>query len=153
MQKIEKLLTEKIIFLGTLSFISERLWYKGIMSWWKGIPDIFMDEIIVNPDRLQTSSLILTHPSQVTAEGGWTMCSHSSLVQVFYCEESLWIIRLILLCGSFIHLHQSRESLKVRVHHLRTNIWLKSNPHGEKTASFFHINTVFSCFFIDSLPL
>lgn len=36
----------------------------------KGIPDIFMDEIIVNPERLQTSSLILTHPSQVTAEGG-----------------------------------------------------------------------------------
>lgn len=35
-----------------------------------GIPDIFMDEIIVNPERLQTSSLILTHPSQVTAEGG-----------------------------------------------------------------------------------
>lgn len=35
-----------------------------------GIPDIFMDEIIVNPERLQTSSLIPIHPSQVTAEGG-----------------------------------------------------------------------------------
>lgn len=63
-----------------------------------GIPDIFMDEIIVNPERLQTSSLILTHPSQVTAEGGWTMCSHSSLVQVFYREAEEWIIRVDLLC-------------------------------------------------------
>jgi len=94
-----------------------------------------MDEIILNPKSLQTSTLNLTLSSQVISVGGGTMCLHSSFVQVFAQEAQEWTIQVILRCGSFVHLHQSRNPLRVssfRVHHLKTNIWLKENPQGQK---------------------
>lgn len=61
-------------------------WHQSIRSWWKGIPEICLDEIILNPKSLQISCLILTHSSQVIAVCGGTMCLHSCSVQVFVHE-------------------------------------------------------------------
>ena len=47
-----------------------RPWHESIRSWWKGIPKICEDEIILNPKSLQISRLILTYSSQVIAAGG-----------------------------------------------------------------------------------
>lgn len=91
----------------------KRPWHESIRSWWKGIPEICMDEIKLNPKSLQISCLILTHSSQVIAVGGGTMYLHSFSVQVLAHEAQEWTIQVIPCCGSFVHLHQSRNSLRV----------------------------------------
>lgn len=51
-------------------------WHESIRSWWKGIPEICMDEIMLNPKSLQISCLILTYSSQGNCSrwGGQRVC-------------------------------------------------------------------------------
>lgn len=77
----------------------ERTWHESISSWWKGIPKICTDEIILNPKSLQISSLILRHSSQVITGGGGNgvfafllcsgLCAWRSRMN-YLSESSLW---------------------------------------------------------------
>lgn len=97
----------------------------------------------LNPDVLITSNCRRWR--------GGTMCLHSTSVQVFLHEDQEWTVRMIPQCGSFVQLHQSRNSgglFSFRVRQLKTNIWLKQEPEGHKPAVLFFFSKAFLHLFL-----
>lgn len=88
----------------------KRPWLESIRCWWKGIQEICMNEIILNPKSLQISCLILTDSSEVIAVGERTMCLHSYSVQVFLHKDQESTIQMIL--WIFCWLASKQEALQ-----------------------------------------
>lgn len=135
-------------------------------------PEKCMDEIIRNPKSLQVSRLNLTHSSQVISVGGWVggqcVCIphlFRSLRKKLKNELSKWFFAVALL---FTCIKAETHSELLRVHQLKTNIWLKQGPKTRSKKErmkekkhplpeaflylFYINNSVFSCLSLFSLP-
>lgn len=139
--------------------------HENIRSWWKGISETCVDEIILNPKSLWISCLILMHSSQVIAVVreqcfaflfGSVLCALSSRMN-YPSDSSLWIFCLLASKQKFLNrvLLQSTSAANqylITIHKV-INQLPSYSPEAFLYFYFLINNTVFSCFSLLNLPI